>query len=168
MPRPAGRDLALLHGLQQRGLRLGRGAIDLVGQHHVGEDRSPGEDELLTLGVEDAAAGDVGRQQIRRELDAAELARHAAGQGLAHQGLAHPRHVLQQHVLAGQQRHHAQAHDVALAEHDLGDVLLQLPDQRTWLERHLALQPRLGAGKKRRARCPRPDESRPHGASPLS
>jgi hypothetical protein len=36
-------DLALLHRLQQRGLRLGRGAVDLVGQHDVGEDR-PGEE----------------------------------------------------------------------------------------------------------------------------
>ena len=30
----------LLHGLKQRGLRLGRGAVDFVGQHDVAEDRS--------------------------------------------------------------------------------------------------------------------------------
>ena len=32
--------LVLLHGLQQRGLRLRRRAVDLVGQHDVGEDRA--------------------------------------------------------------------------------------------------------------------------------
>jgi hypothetical protein len=30
--------LALVHGFEQRGLRLGRGAVDLVRQEKVGED----------------------------------------------------------------------------------------------------------------------------------
>ena len=34
-------DLLLLHGLQQGALHLGRGAVDLVGQDQVGEDRAP-------------------------------------------------------------------------------------------------------------------------------
>jgi hypothetical protein len=37
-----GRHLALLHRLQQRGLGLGRRAVDLVGQQQVGEDRARG------------------------------------------------------------------------------------------------------------------------------
>ena len=40
MPLAAGGDLVLLHRLQQRGLRLRRRAVDLVGQDHVGEDRA--------------------------------------------------------------------------------------------------------------------------------
>ena len=39
-------DLAFLHGLQQGGLRLGRRAVDLVGQEDVGEDRPLDEAEL--------------------------------------------------------------------------------------------------------------------------
>ena len=35
---PLDRHLRLLHGLQQRRLRLGRGAVDLVGEQQVGED----------------------------------------------------------------------------------------------------------------------------------
>jgi hypothetical protein len=35
---PVDRDLALLHRLEQRRLRLGGGAVDLVGQQEVGED----------------------------------------------------------------------------------------------------------------------------------
>jgi hypothetical protein len=34
------RHLALFHGFQQGALGLGRGAIDLVGEHHLGEDRT--------------------------------------------------------------------------------------------------------------------------------
>jgi hypothetical protein len=44
--RPADRHLPLLHRLQQRRLRLGRRAVDLVGQQHVGEDRPLHEAEL--------------------------------------------------------------------------------------------------------------------------
>ena len=34
----AERDLALLHGFEQRALDLGRRAVDLVGEHEIGED----------------------------------------------------------------------------------------------------------------------------------
>ena len=40
-------DLALLHRLQQRRLGARRGAVDLVGQHDLGEDRPGPELELL-------------------------------------------------------------------------------------------------------------------------
>ena len=52
-------DLALLHRLEQRRLDLGRGAVDLVGEHHLGEDRPLAGGEL-PAGV-DARADDVGR-----------------------------------------------------------------------------------------------------------
>ena len=40
------RDVLLLHRLEQGRLRLRRGAVDLVGQHDVGEDRPVDELEL--------------------------------------------------------------------------------------------------------------------------
>jgi len=61
------------HRFQQGGLGLGRRAVDLVGQHHVREDRSLLELELAGLLVVDVGAGDVGRQQIGRELNPLEL-----------------------------------------------------------------------------------------------
>ncbi len=57
---PLDGDLPLLHGLQQRGLRLGRGAVDLVGQQQAGEDRALAEAELGRVLVEDVGAGEVG------------------------------------------------------------------------------------------------------------
>src|SRR5256885_8471455 len=35
-----GRDLSLLHGFEQGALRLGAGAVDLVGQQHLGDRKS--------------------------------------------------------------------------------------------------------------------------------
>jgi hypothetical protein len=40
-------DIALLHALEERRLRLGRGAIHLVGEEDVAEDRAPLELEVL-------------------------------------------------------------------------------------------------------------------------
>jgi hypothetical protein len=65
-------DLPLLHRLEQRRLGLGRGAVDLVGQEQMGEDRSAPELEAALALIVDRAAGDVARQQVRGELDAAE------------------------------------------------------------------------------------------------
>ena len=41
------RDLAFVHGFKQGRLGLRSGAIDLVGQQHIGEDRTALELELL-------------------------------------------------------------------------------------------------------------------------
>ena len=49
-------DLALLHHFQQRALHLGRGAVDFVGQHQIGEDRPQHGGEFAALLVVDARA----------------------------------------------------------------------------------------------------------------
>ena len=69
-------DLPLLHRFQQGGLRLGRRAVDFVGQDDVGEERPFEEPALARAGravlFQDFGAGDVGRHQVGRELHAAE------------------------------------------------------------------------------------------------
>ena len=72
------RDLLLLHRFEQRRLRLGRGAVDLVGQHDLGDDRPGAELELAAALVVDRHAGDVAGQQVGRELDALEGAADAS------------------------------------------------------------------------------------------
>ena len=78
----AHRHRSFLHRFQQRGLGLGGGAIDLVGEHQVGEQWSLLETELPVAVVlfDDLRAGDVRRHQVWRELDAREGQPHAAGQ----------------------------------------------------------------------------------------
>ena len=56
--------LTLLHGLQQCRLHLGRGAVDFVRQHEVGEYGAFLDDELLVLLRVDQRTDQVGRQQV--------------------------------------------------------------------------------------------------------
>ena len=67
-----GRHLLLLHRLEQRGLRLRRGAIDLVGEEKIREDGTRLEAEDRVSLVVDRRARDVGGHQVGRELDPRE------------------------------------------------------------------------------------------------
>ena len=99
----------LLHRLEQRGLRARRRAVDLVGEHDVGEDRPAHEPEAARAGrrvlLEDLGAGDVARHEVRRELDAAELEVHRLGERAHHERFRKPRHADEQRVSAGDERH---------------------------------------------------------------
>ena len=104
---PARGHLVLLHGLEQRRLGLGRSAVDLVGQHDVGEDGSLHEAEgpAPRGGVvfEDVGAGDVAGHEVGSELDPAEREVERLGHRLHHERLGQPRHADQQRVPACQQ-----------------------------------------------------------------
>ena len=108
-------DLGLVHGLQQRRLRFRRGAVDLVGQDDVGEDRAGLELELLLDLVEDADAHHVAGQHVRSELDALEGAVERMRQGLRQRGLAHAGHVFDQQMAARQQGDQRQLDGFVLA-----------------------------------------------------
>ena len=76
---PARRDMAFAHGLQQRRLRLGRRAVDLVSQHQIRKNRPGDKSETpaaaVAVLVHHFRAKNVSRHQIRRELDALEAQR---------------------------------------------------------------------------------------------
>ena len=74
--------LVLLHDLEQRRLDLGGGAVDLVGEQEVGEDRPELGLELAGAASKDARANQVGRDQVGRELDPPEGAADDLGQSL--------------------------------------------------------------------------------------
>jgi hypothetical protein len=122
---PVERHLPLAHRFEQRRLGPRRGPVHLVGQHHLGEQRAGDEPELPGRLVEDAGAEQVGRQQVRGELDPAERAVDAPGQGLGQERLAHPGDVFQQQVAVGQEGHQGQADDLRLAQDHRGDVGVQ-------------------------------------------
>ena len=96
-----GHDL-LLHGFEQSRLSLGRGAVDLVSQDDVGEDRAGLELEDAPLGPvqQHGGAQDVSRHQVRGELHAAVLQVQRVGDGAHQQRLAQARQTFQQHVAA--------------------------------------------------------------------
>ena len=95
-------DLGLLHGLEQRALRLRRGAIDLVGEEQVGEDRTAAVLERAPPLVEQEAARDVARQEIGRELDALEVQVERLRDQPRDERLRETRVVLDQDVAVGE------------------------------------------------------------------
>jgi hypothetical protein len=105
------------------GLGLGRGAVDLVADHDVGEHPAGAELELAGVLVEDRDAGDVGGQQVRRELDPSHGRVDAAGQRLAQLGLADAGDVLDEQVALGEQHDQGCVDDVGLAGDHALDVV---------------------------------------------
>ena len=106
---PPARDLPLLHRLEHGGLGLGRRAVDLVGQDHVGKQRA-GQELVLPLPglqvlLDHFRAGHVAGHQVGRELDPLEAQMRGLGQRTDQQRLGQPRHAFQQGVAAGEDRH---------------------------------------------------------------
>ncbi len=98
-----------LHRFEECGLCLGRRAVDLVGQHDVGEDRTGLELEerpALRVLLDDVRADDVGGHQVRRELNAREPKVQHVGEGVHQAGLADAGNALEQHVTAREQARH--------------------------------------------------------------
>ena len=121
-------DALLLHRLEQRRLGLGRGAVDLVGEHHVGEDRAGAELELAcaVLALTDhRGADDVGGHQVRGELDAREVQLERLAQGPNQHRLAQPGHALEQPMAAGEQADQHPDHRVLLPHDDLAHLVHQ-------------------------------------------
>ena len=116
-------DGVLLHGFEQRALRLGRGAIDFVRQHQVREDRPGLKAQGLgaVLGIDDHAADDVGGHQVGRELDARILQVQHARQRAQQRGLAQAGNAFEQDVSARQQADEYAIDDFLLADDDLAN-----------------------------------------------
>ena len=126
------RDAPLGHRLEQRRLGARRGAVDLVREQDVREDRPL--DELRLARARDVLADELGRRRVRRELDAVEVcAEHIRGRA-AEQRLRGARRAFQQHVAAGHRRDQQQLDGAALSDDDLADLGLRaLPECRQGL-----------------------------------
>jgi hypothetical protein len=97
--------VVLLHGLQQRRLGAWARAVDLVRHQELTEDRARDEAEAaLAAGtfLQHLAAQDVGRHEIRRELDAARVKAEHDPHGLDQLGLGKAGQADQQRVPAAQ------------------------------------------------------------------
>ena len=103
-------DIPFTHRLEQRGLRSGRGAIELVGQNDIGKDRTFVKDELVSRRVENLDADDVGGQEIARTLDPAHLEPQHFRDGFDDGRFSHPGNVFQKNVIGGKHRAHECVH----------------------------------------------------------
>jgi hypothetical protein len=124
-------DNPLLHRLQQRRLHFGRRAVDLVGQHQVGEDRAGLELErpLPALGEIDFRPGDVGRQKIGRELDAREVGLQVMSQAFDRPRLRQTRQPLDQQIAVGEQAEDQPVDHRLLADDAAADAGFQRKDR---------------------------------------
>src|SRR5262245_4221004 len=126
--------LPFLHRLEQRGLRLRRRAVDLVGQQNVGEDGAVAQHELRCGDVEDVSPGDVRRHQVWRELNAIEAGADDPRDGFDHQSLRSSWGALEERVPFGEEADQDSVEDRFLTENyslaftadvrdDLADIL---------------------------------------------
>jgi len=123
------RDLALLHGLQECSLGLGRRPVDLVGKQQVGEHRSLTEGELGAVRVVDQRSGDVAGHEVGRELHPLGPDVQRGSNRADEQGLGHTGHALEQDVAPAQQRDEDAGHRGVLPDDCLGDLMADR-DQR--------------------------------------
>lgn len=123
-------DLVLAHGLQQRGLHLGRGAVDFVGQHQVVKQRAALELEAAFFGAVDVGAGQVGGQHVGGELHTLEFTFQALRQRLDGARFGQAGWPFHQQVAVGQQGHQQALNQLVLAQ-DLGvEVVAQVRECR--------------------------------------
>ena len=129
-PRAAHGHLVLLHGLEQRGLRLRRGPIDFVREQDVGEDRAADEPDDPAAGrpifLDHFRTENVGRHQIRRELNAVEPQIHRLRQLLDQERLGQTRNAAQEAMAAGQKGNQDLSDDALLPDDGLRELGLQL------------------------------------------
>ena len=130
----------------KRALHLRGGAVDLVGQQQVREDRPLVDAELVGPLVEDLRADDVGRKQVDGELDAGEMEVDRLGEDRDQQGLGQPGHALKQQVAAGEQGDQQPLDDHVLADDHGPHALADRADE---LERLSGNLPRTGLARGR-------------------
>ena len=131
--------LPLLHGLQQAGLGLGAGAVDLVRQDDLGHQAPEAHLPLPRLGVEGRIARHVGGQQVGGELYAGEGAVEGPGQGRDQGGLPQAGHVLDEHMPPADQSKQKLLRLLLLPHDHFRDIFLDLFHQREFRHRITAL-----------------------------
>ena len=140
-----GRHLLLLHRLQERGLRLRWGPVDLVGEKEVRKDWARLEAEHGVFLVVDCRPRDVGGHEIGRELDAREPHRADTRDRPRDERLRKAGKILDQDMSVGEQPHQHQFGLCPFADHSTLDLVEYLRGERlhvTDTESHLdRLQP---------------------------
>ncbi len=122
--RPGGRDVVLLHGFEQRGLRFRRRPVDFVGEDDLCEDRPFHEPQrsVSALLVQYLGSRDIRGHQIRRELNALERQIQYLGDGLDEERLGEAGHAGDQAMPTGEERHQDLVDDGILSDDHLANL----------------------------------------------
>jgi hypothetical protein len=114
--------LPLLHRFEQRALYLCRRPVDFVREDDVREDRAFLCREASGVLVVDQRADEVGRQQVRSELDALERGADHVGERADGECLCKAGYALEQHVAVAEQPYQQPLDHVFLADEPLSDL----------------------------------------------
>jgi hypothetical protein len=125
------RHAPVLHRFEQARQRARAGAVDLVGEHEVGEQWSTHEHELAVVGAPDGGTDDVARHQVVGELDALVLAVERQRQRARQHRLADAGDAFQQHMAAGDDRAQDRLDGAGRQADDVGQVLRDDVAQRS-------------------------------------
>ncbi len=120
------RDLAFVHGFEQRRLRLGRGAVDFIGEQDVGKNRPALELKLLFDGRVDGNSQNIRWQHVAGELHPLKTAVDGPRQSLAESSLAHSGNPFNQQMPASKHRHQGKTDYVVLTANYLAEYVFQL------------------------------------------
>ncbi len=119
----------------------------------MSEDRPAPRDELLRLRVEDESADEVGRKEVRRELDARERRVEPARERLDGERLREAGHALEQEVSVGEQPDDEALDERVLADDHLADLRKEGADEERLLADALGerggVEARRGRGRRR-------------------
>ena len=115
--------LVFFHGFEQRTLCFGRGAVYLVGQNDLREDRPRVEVEIARLAIEDRDAENVGGQQVAGKLDALKMQPQRGCQCVGEGGLADAGNILDQQVATREHARDGEPDLMFLAEDDFADLI---------------------------------------------
>ena len=120
----------LLHRLKQSGLRLRRGAVDLVSKNNVGEKRAGLENETAhTVDLlKERIARDVTRQKVRGKLHALGLERQGFRKALHQFRFAKAGKSLKEQVAPGDKARDNKPDELFLSEEDVSQGILQFPE----------------------------------------
>jgi len=130
-------DLRFVHGFEKSGLRARRGAIDFVGEHHIGENGAGAKLKFAGLRIVDTDAENVGGEQVRGELNALEGAVKGFRKSLGESGFPGARNVFDEQVAAREKGDEGELDDIFLAENGARDGALQLRNHLRGCGRHL-------------------------------
>ncbi len=119
-------DLAFVHGFEQGGLRFGRGAIDFIGQQHVGKDWATLEFELLLDGGVNRNPQHVRREHVAGELHSLKSAVERPRQSLSQSSFADAGNAFDEQVSASNQGDDGQTENVILASNHFAEGVFQL------------------------------------------
>ena len=127
VPHAADGDLPLLHRFEQRGLRLGRRAVDFVGQDHVARTaalRGSGTRGCRSMRFSSMISVPVMSAGIRSGVNWMRLNDRFsdAGQRADHQRLGQAGHAFQQAVAAAEEGDQQLLDHLVLADDDLGQL----------------------------------------------